>query len=175
MAMKLEILSKEVIKPDSPNHLQTLHLSLFDQFLPKTYVSAIFFYDDHQPDQEEILVQKLKNSLSQTLSLFYPLAGRIKEGVTVDCNDEGALFTKARADVLLSDVLRNPSDAGLVHKLIVSMQIQEPGHCCMSMSFSSETVDSRLLLVPLTRYATRPRCRCLFAAGQRLRKGLLTP
>ncbi|KAJ4877515.1 HXXXD-type acyl-transferase family protein [Raphanus sativus] len=127
MAMKLEILSKEVIKPDSPNHLQTLHLSLFDQFLPTTYVSAIFFYDDHQPDQEEILVQKLKNSLSQTLSLFYPLAGRIKEGVTVDCNDEGALFTKARADVLLSDVLRNPSDAGLVHKLIVSPDRADPG------------------------------------------------
>ncbi|KAF3567009.1 hypothetical protein DY000_02018330 [Brassica cretica] len=126
MAMKLEILGKEVIKPDSPNHLQTLHLSLFDQFLPSTYVSAIFFYDD-QPNQEEILVHRLKNSLSQTLSLFYPLAGRIKEGVVVDCNDEGALFTKERADVLLSDVLRNPSDADLVHKLIVSPDHADPG------------------------------------------------
>ncbi|XP_009141851.1 BAHD acyltransferase BIA1 [Brassica rapa] len=126
MAMKLEILGKEVIKPDSPNHLQTLHLSLFDQFLPSTYVSAIFFYDD-QPNQEEILVHRLKNSLSQTLSLFYPLAGRIKEGVTVDCNDEGALFIKERADVLLSDVLRNPSDADLVHKLIVSPDHADPG------------------------------------------------
>ncbi|KAG2316717.1 hypothetical protein Bca4012_067560 [Brassica carinata] len=126
MTMKLEILSKKVIKPDSPNHLQTLHLSLFDQFLPTTYVSAIFFYDD-QPNQEEILVHRLENSLSQTLSLFYPLAGRIKEGVTVDCNDEGALFTKARADVLLSDVLRNPSDADLVHKLIVSPDPADPG------------------------------------------------
>ncbi|CAN7089793.1 unnamed protein product [Brassica rapa subsp. narinosa] len=126
MAMKLEILGKEVIKPDSPNHLQTLHLSLFDQFLPSTYVSAIFFYDD-QPNQEEILVHRLKNSLSQTLSLFYPLAGRIKEGVTVDCNDEGALFIKERADVLLSDVLRNPSDADLVYKLIVSPDHADPG------------------------------------------------
>lgn len=123
--MKLEILGKEVIKPDSPNHLQTLHLSLFDQFLPSTYVSAIFFYDD-QPNQEEILVQRLKNSLSQTLSLFYPLAGRIKEGVTVDCNDEGALFTKARADVLLSDILRNPSDADLVNELIASPDPADP-------------------------------------------------
>lgn len=125
MAMKLELLGKEVIKPASPNHLQTLHLSLFDQFLPSTYVSAIFFYDD-QGDQEDIIVQRLKSSLSQTLSLFYPLAGRIKEGFTVDCNDEGALFTKARADVLLSDFLRNPSDADLVRKLIVSPDPADP-------------------------------------------------
>ncbi|VVB17419.1 unnamed protein product [Arabis nemorensis] len=110
MAMKLELLGKEVIKPASPNHLQTLQLSLFDQFLPSTYVSALFFYND-QVNQQDIIVQRLKSSLSQTLSLFYPLAGRIKEGVTVDCNDEGALFTEARADVLLSDLLRNPSDA----------------------------------------------------------------
>lgn len=123
--MKLELLSRKVIKPVSPNHSQTLHLSLFDQFLPSTYVSAIFFYDD-QANQEEILVQRLKNSLSQTLSLFYPLAGRIKEGVTVDCNDEGALFTEARANVLLSDFLRNPSDDDLVQKLIVSPEPADP-------------------------------------------------
>ncbi|ESQ31943.1 hypothetical protein EUTSA_v10004258mg [Eutrema salsugineum] len=124
MAMKLDYLGKEVIRPDSLN--QTLHLSLFDQFLPSTYVSAIFFYDDQANVQEKILVQRLKKSLSQTLSLFYPLAGRIKEGVTVDCNDEGALFTEARADVLLSDVLRNPSDADLVQKLIVSPDPADP-------------------------------------------------
>ncbi|CAA7023387.1 unnamed protein product [Microthlaspi erraticum] len=124
MTMKLELLSKEVIRPVSLNHPQTLHLSLFDQFLPSTYVSAIFFYDDQA--NQEILGQRLKNSLSQTLSLFYPLAGRIKEGVIVDCNDEGALFTEARANVLLSDVLRNPSDAGLVQKLIVSPDHADP-------------------------------------------------
>jgi len=114
--MKLELLSKEVIKPASPNHLQTLSLSLFDQFLPSTYVSAIFFYDDHS-NQEDI--QRLKSSLSQTLSLFYPLAGQIKDGVTVHCNDEGALFTEERADIFLSDFLRTPSDADLIQKFIV--------------------------------------------------------
>ncbi|CAD5332515.1 unnamed protein product [Arabidopsis thaliana] len=121
--MKLELLSKEVIKPASPNHLQTLSLSLFDQFLPSTYVSAIFFYDDHS-NQEDI--QRLKSSLSQTLSLFYPLAGQIKDGVTVHCNDEGALFTEARAEIFLSDFLRNPSDADLIQKFIVSPDHADP-------------------------------------------------
>ncbi|CAL9231356.1 unnamed protein product [Arabidopsis halleri] len=123
--MKLELLSKEIIKPASPNHLQTLSLSLFDQFLPSTYVSAIFFYDD-QANQENIIVQRLKSSLSQTLSLFYPLAGQIKDGVTVHCNDQGALFTEARADIFLSDFLRNPSDADLVHEFIVSPDHADP-------------------------------------------------
>ncbi|XP_023637482.1 BAHD acyltransferase At5g47980 [Capsella rubella] len=123
--MELELLSKEVIKPASPNHLQTLSLSLFDQFLPSTYVSAIFFYDDHA-NQEEPIVQRLKISLSQTLSLFYPLAGKIKDGVTVHCNDEGALFTEARVDIFLSDFLRNPSNADLVQKFIVSPDNADP-------------------------------------------------
>ncbi|KAG7556281.1 Transferase [Arabidopsis suecica] len=123
--MKLELLSKEIIKPTSPNHPQTLSLSFFDQFLPSTYVSAIFFYDE-QANQEDIIVQRLKSSLSQTLSLFYPLAGQIKDGVTVHCHDQGALFTEARADIFLSDFLRNPSDADLVHEFIVSPDHADP-------------------------------------------------
>ncbi|XP_010454683.1 PREDICTED: BAHD acyltransferase At5g47980 [Camelina sativa] len=123
--MELELLSKEIIRPTSPDHLQTLSLSLFDQFLPSSYVSAIFFYND-QENKGDIVVQRLKSSLSQTLSLFYPFAGRIKDGVTVHCNDEGALFTEARADILLYDFLRNPSDADLVHKLIASPDHADP-------------------------------------------------
>lgn len=125
VAMKLELLSKEVIRPASPNHLQTLSLSLFDQFLPSTYVSAIFFYND-QANQEGIIIQRLKNSLSQTLSLFYPLAGQIKDGVTVNCNDEGALFTEAKTDILLSDFLSKSSDADLVQKFIASSDHADP-------------------------------------------------
>ncbi|CAA0404466.1 unnamed protein product [Arabidopsis thaliana] len=138
--MKLELLSKEVIKPASPNHLQTLSLSLFDQFLPSTYVSAIFFYDDHS-NQEDI--QRLKSSLSQTLSLFYPLAGQIKDGVTVHCNDEGALFTEERADIFLSDFLRTPSDADLIQKFIVSPDHADPETCPWTKAAKgyADTVD----------------------------------
>ncbi|MBA0799113.1 hypothetical protein Gohar_009646, partial [Gossypium harknessii] len=34
--------------------------------------------------------QSLKNSLSKILLHFYPLAGQLKDAVTIKCNDEGA-------------------------------------------------------------------------------------
>ncbi|VVB01213.1 unnamed protein product [Arabis nemorensis] len=72
------------------------------------YVPVIFFYKaEHLATMSpQIISGKLKTSLSQTLSRFYPLAGRIK-GLSVSCNDEGAVFTEARTDLLLSDFLEN--------------------------------------------------------------------
>ncbi|XP_010545914.1 PREDICTED: BAHD acyltransferase At5g47980-like [Tarenaya hassleriana] len=110
MAMKLEIIGKELIKPASPmpNHLRTLQLSLSDFCSPPIYVIGIFFYDteDHIISKE-IVSLRLKKSLSEILTRFYPLAGRV-EGVSINCNDEGAVFMEARTDSLLSEFLRNP-------------------------------------------------------------------
>ncbi|CAH2064746.1 unnamed protein product [Thlaspi arvense] len=136
MTMKTECIGEEVIKPFSPtpNHLKTFHLSLFDQFLPPTYQTVVLFYDkecgfDQANPKEEVarinLIQTLKNSLSHTLTRFYPLAGRI-QGVSVDCNDEGVLFTEARADVPLSDVLSNPR-SDLLQQLIAPLKVSNPG------------------------------------------------
>ncbi|XP_010550538.1 PREDICTED: BAHD acyltransferase At5g47980 [Tarenaya hassleriana] len=125
MTMKLERIGREVIKPASPttpSHVRTIHLSLFDQFLPTTYLPAIFFYD--KTAEEETVSKILKSSLSETLTRFYPLAGRI-QGVSLDCNDEGALFTQTRVDMLLSDLLTNP-DALLPEQLIPSDSM-DPG------------------------------------------------
>lgn len=71
------------------------------------------------------LIQRLKSSLSHTLTRFYPLAGRI-HGVTVDCNDEGVLFTEARTDVPLSDFLGNPRYE-LLQQLIAPSKVSDPG------------------------------------------------
>ncbi|CAH8363413.1 unnamed protein product [Eruca vesicaria subsp. sativa] len=152
--MKLEILSKEVIKPDSPNHLQALHLSLFDQFLPTTYVSAIFFYDD-QPNQEPILVHTLKNSLSQTLSLFYPLAGRIKEGITVDCNDDWTKAAKGFADTVnpefAASVFYPPADISVVFPPLLEHKTKSKTKSFVFGTLMLEKLKSRAscgLLVP---------------------------
>ncbi|XP_018486459.1 LOW QUALITY PROTEIN: BAHD acyltransferase BIA1 [Raphanus sativus] len=136
MTLKMEFVGEEVIKPSSPtpNHLQRLHLSLFDQFLPPTYQTVVLFYDkesefDQKNPKEDIigtnLIQRLKSSLSHTLTRFYPLAGRI-HGVTVDCNDEGVLFTEARTDVPLSDFLGNPRYE-LLQQLIAPSKVSDPG------------------------------------------------
>ncbi|KAM0056772.1 putative vinorine synthase [Helianthus debilis subsp. tardiflorus] len=47
--------------------------------------------------------RKLKKSLSQTLTRYYPFAGQLHTPTTtyVDCNDEGVVFVEAKHDSLL--------------------------------------------------------------------------
>ncbi|KAK6116573.1 hypothetical protein DH2020_049679 [Rehmannia glutinosa] len=50
----------------------------------------------------------LKKSLSQALSRFYPLAGRLADDLHVDCSDQGAPFFEAEANCNLSEIITNP-------------------------------------------------------------------
>ncbi|KAL3620092.1 hypothetical protein CASFOL_035004 [Castilleja foliolosa] len=99
----VEVVSQETIKPSSPTpqHLRKLKLSYLDQLIGLVYIPLIFFY---QADGEAInkgshvqISQRLKKSLSHTLTSFYPLAGRIQDNFTIDCNDAGVEFIDARA------------------------------------------------------------------------------
>ncbi|KAK6135357.1 hypothetical protein DH2020_030868 [Rehmannia glutinosa] len=112
----VKIISKVIIKPSSPtpNTHKTVKLSFLDQLLaPPFYVPFIFFY---QPDNSTVSInhaqisQQLKNSLSEALTLFYPLAGKLNPQIsTVDCNDGGAEFVEARVHTCLSDVIQEPN------------------------------------------------------------------
>ncbi|CAE6194649.1 unnamed protein product [Arabidopsis arenosa] len=97
--MKVETIGKEIIKPSSPtpNNLRTLQLSIYDHILPPVYTVAFLFYTKNDLISREHTSHKLKTSLSETLTKFYPLSGRIN-GVTIDCNDEGAIFVDARVN-----------------------------------------------------------------------------
>ncbi|KAK6138529.1 hypothetical protein DH2020_027732 [Rehmannia glutinosa] len=100
-----------MIKPTSPTpqHLQKLKLSYLDQLANSFYVPLVFFY---QADEVKGLTtsnhvqisQRLKHSLSQTLTSFYPLAGRkTQDNFVVDCNDAGVEFIVARVRATLKD------------------------------------------------------------------------
>ncbi|KAG2239173.1 hypothetical protein Bca4012_023939 [Brassica carinata] len=120
--MKVKTTSKEIIKPSStsPNDLQTLQLSIYDHFLPPIYTVAYLFYtkDDELMISPDHTSHKLKTSLSETLTKLYPLAGRIN-GVTVDCNDEGAVFVEARVDnCSLSGFLASPDLKAIQQQLL---------------------------------------------------------
>ncbi|KAH0935025.1 hypothetical protein HID58_012142 [Brassica napus] len=108
MELKLEVTGREVIKPSSPApHHDRLQLSLFDLSCPAIYVATTFFFKSITGSESlEFISRRLKTSLSETLSRFPPLAGRL-EGISVYCNDEGVIFTEARTVLLLSDFLRN--------------------------------------------------------------------
>ncbi|KAL0397401.1 UNVERIFIED_CONTAM: Stemmadenine O-acetyltransferase [Sesamum calycinum] len=113
-AGSVHVISKELIKPSSPtpDHLKTVKLSVLDQLTPPVYISLIFFYEADElkglassTDQAQIC-HHLKQSLSKTLTSFYPLAGKIDpESFTVCCDDYGVEFVEARARAPLRDVV----------------------------------------------------------------------
>ncbi|KAG6387263.1 hypothetical protein SASPL_152450 [Salvia splendens] len=98
--------SKELIKPSSPTpaHQRNLQLSFLDQLAPPTYIHIILYFKAPAASSPE-----LKRSLSDALSIYYPLAGRLRENSRVECNDDGAEYIESRFnDVRISEVVENP-------------------------------------------------------------------
>ncbi|KAL5570080.1 hypothetical protein UlMin_026655 [Ulmus minor] len=124
MKLEVEVISKEIIKPSSPtpNNLRHYQLSFLDQLSPKVYNPLVLFYPSLNVNGEsnnitEISIH-LKNSLSKVLTLYYPLAGRVRNDEFVECNDEGIPFFEARAKgQLISDVIENPIPQELINFL----------------------------------------------------------
>ncbi|KAL5557741.1 hypothetical protein UlMin_033952 [Ulmus minor] len=107
--MEVEIVSRENIKPSSPtpSHLRNFKLSLLDQFTVSGYAPLVLFYPAYDFSLPNRL-DTLKKSLSETLTRFYPLAGKIKDDLSIDCDDEGAYFVETRVNCSLRQFLTQP-------------------------------------------------------------------
>ncbi|MCL7044234.1 hypothetical protein MKW94_016025 [Papaver nudicaule] len=107
----VEVVSKETIKPTTTTsyQLRNFNLSLLDQYIPAIYVPIILFYpaavsnSKHHDD-----LDLLKSSLSETLAHFYPMAGRMKDNIMVDCNDEGIDFLEVKIKGKMCDFMTKP-------------------------------------------------------------------
>ncbi|KAK9278629.1 hypothetical protein L1049_028202 [Liquidambar formosana] len=122
MVMDVEIISKETIKPSSPTpqHLRKLKLSILDQLAPPIYIPIILFYHAETSDPNVNHIKRsccLKKSLAETLTRFYPLAGTIKENLSVDCDDEGVEYIEAQVACKLSEVIEEP-DAKILDQFL---------------------------------------------------------
>ncbi|OWM70588.1 stemmadenine O-acetyltransferase-like [Punica granatum] len=121
----IKIITQELIVPCSPTaqHLRTYKLSVFDQLVIPPYASIILFYPSNsEPNSPIDVPQKidlLKRSLSQILGRFYPLAGRIQDGSSVECDDKGARFIQATVGMSLTQFLTDP-DLILLNELFPS-------------------------------------------------------
>ncbi|KAK4424822.1 Stemmadenine O-acetyltransferase [Sesamum alatum] len=122
----MEEISRDIIKPscETPHHLRTLRLSYLDQLMPSFYVPLLFFYQADElrgltTSNHVQISQKLKQSLSNTLSSFYPLAGSIKGNTVVDCDDSGVDFIQAGVNTQLMDATRELDTDNLKHYLPV--------------------------------------------------------
>jgi hypothetical protein len=118
--IKLEKLNTILIKPSkpTPSHLQNFKLSLLDQLSPNIHGNTTFFYPNHNNNNynnnnyfSDFLNKSklLQNSLSQTLSHFYPLAGRLHDATTIHCNDDGVFFIESQTTTTLSEILTDPN------------------------------------------------------------------
>ncbi|KAI4389634.1 hypothetical protein MLD38_001840 [Melastoma candidum] len=107
--MEVCVISKEHIKPSSPTPtpLKTYNLCLLDHLIPAPYAPILLFYAGG------IDLFRLKQSLSETLTCFYPLAGKIGSEISINCDDGGALFVETRVNCSLSEFLSDPDIAAL--------------------------------------------------------------
>ncbi|XP_048232344.1 stemmadenine O-acetyltransferase-like [Ricinus communis] len=108
---EVKVISKELIKPSSPTPhlLRHYQLSFLDQIAVPVFMPLVLFYPketNNITNQERC--NHAKKSLSKALTQFYPLAGRVKHNMYIDCNDEGAYFVEAEAKCTLSHILQHP-------------------------------------------------------------------
>ncbi|KAI3900350.1 hypothetical protein MKW92_006945 [Papaver armeniacum] len=159
----VQVISKETIKPTNPTpyQLRNYNMSLLDQYSSLVYVPIILFYpaasdanstgSKHRDD-----LHLLKRSLSETLVHFYPMAGRMKDNMTVDCNDEGIDFFEVRikgkmcdfmmkSDVHLSLLL--PSEVASMNfvkeaQVIVQVNMFDCGGTAICFCISNKIADA---------------------------------
>ena len=120
--MEVTIISKQTVKPScSPSdlhHLKPYKLCLFDQLTPVTYPSVVFFYPISDPNFNlHKTLTHLKNSLSDTLTLYYPFSGRTKDNLYIDDFHEGAPFLEARVNCRMSEYFKL-NDTELLNQLV---------------------------------------------------------
>ncbi|KAK7847865.1 vinorine synthase [Quercus suber] len=176
MLMNVEIISKEIIKPSSPtpHHLRNFKLSFLDQIAPSTYIPIVLFYQCKQyvdVDHDE-RTGSLKESLAETLTRFYPLAGTLNnEDFSINCNDEGVGYVQARVPCMLSQLVEKHNEQALTQLLpfepdrsrsnqfgkevllAVQYNIFDCGGVAISFCFSHKVVDGASAINFITAWA----------------------
>ncbi|PWA51644.1 HXXXD-type acyl-transferase family protein [Artemisia annua] len=120
----IRVMSIQNVKPDrpTPDALRSYKLSAFDQINAPSYVPFIFFYPNNSNGNtniNDIILQRsklLKQSMSETLTKFYPFAGKYTNDIHIDCNDEGVYYVETQVDGDLSSFIAKPD-----YKLIPSL------------------------------------------------------
>ena len=158
MKFDIQIVFTDIIKPSSPtpDHLRHYTLSFIDQIMPQIFMPFVLFYphDASANLSNEQLHDQLKKSLSEVLTLFYPLAGRVKEKLYVDCNDEGVHYVEAKAECKLSEFLDDlipdeldkflPFELDAVNGLAIAVQVTffNCGGMVVGLVFDHKVMDA---------------------------------
>ncbi|KAJ4847250.1 hypothetical protein Tsubulata_004662 [Turnera subulata] len=121
--MMVDVVSRKLISPSSPTppENRSLKISAIDQLPSPVYVGTIFYYtaDGHNDQSKNAArIKQLEKSLSEILTLFYPLAGRfIKEDLLIECSDQGVELLQATVSGQLSQVLNREVEPEVLNRL----------------------------------------------------------
>jgi shikimate O-hydroxycinnamoyltransferase len=170
MKVDVQLISSDTIKPSSstPEHLRHHTLSFFDQITPSIFMPLLLFYTRdvgvaHLSNEER--QTRIKKSLSEALTRFYPLAGRIKDKFHVDCNDEGVHYVEAKATCKLSEFLEDPNPAehnkflpyelDAVNELALAVQLTtfDCGGIVIGVVFAHKVLDASSFFLFLNSWA----------------------
>nr|XP_043625406.1 vinorine synthase-like [Erigeron canadensis] len=119
------VASIQNVKPykPTPDNQRSYKLSALDQLHIPYYIPFIFFYRNNfngTNNMDDIVLARsklLKQSLSETLTQFYPFAGKYNDESHIDCNDEGVYYIETSVDGDLLSFLTKP-DYMLLQRLL---------------------------------------------------------
>lgn len=114
--MEVKVLSRKLIKPSIPtSQKKNIRVSFIDQLAPTEYSGWIFYYPvaKNASDVDTTNIESISNrqnqlekSLAETLTIFYPLAGRYsKDECLIECNGEGVVYFETRVDTELARIV----------------------------------------------------------------------
>ncbi|KAK3420122.1 hypothetical protein EUGRSUZ_G00918 [Eucalyptus grandis] len=171
--MKVEVQSKKLVQPSAPtpNQSRKLGLSFIDDLLFSKHAGIVYYYRARESTHEIHTLQRLhrlEESLSETLALFYPLAGRyVEEGLFIDCNDQGAEVIQAKVDGTLDQLLQGDLDRDLFNSLskfplpaannplvVVQVNSFNCGGLAISLRFSHKIGDMYTMAMFMNSWAT---------------------
>ncbi|KAG6400079.1 hypothetical protein SASPL_141567 [Salvia splendens] len=135
--MAQTIITNHIVKPSSPTPLASkIHkLSFIDQMQSPEYIPFIFLYENNRSTSKQEISKRLRQSLSETLTIFYPIAGTVVQNSHVDCDDTGAEFVEARVHAPLSHFTQNPNFEELVMQLFPTADGTETRNLSVKISF----------------------------------------
>ncbi|KAK1392166.1 Transferase, Chloramphenicol acetyltransferase-like domain protein [Heracleum sosnowskyi] len=130
--MVVQIVTKENILPTAPtpDALKIFKLSVLDQTQVELYVPLMLFYlNNNTGNLDSVISDKsklLKQSLSETLTRYYPFAGKVRDDFHIDCNDEGVYYIETRVNCSLLDFLGQSPGDELVNRLVPEEARESP-------------------------------------------------
>lgn len=105
------ICKRTVISTKAVEPRKVIPLSVLDRIMENNYLQLVFYYKFPTERKPGELTKKLRESMSETLSAFPKVIGRLTKGTdgnwTIKCNDAGLRMVEARVDTTVEDWLKN--------------------------------------------------------------------